>query len=223
MGGNQEGGEAGSGARRGGSQKAVSDQQLRSQSLGYGTFLLEYVKKPSVVGAIAPSSNSLARRMVEWLDLEHATVVVEYGPGTGAFTQAILEGKARQCTYLGIEINPVLGVMFRKRFPELKLYEASVKDVKRICDTEGITEIDCIVSGLPWASFSTASQKAYLDAMMTVLRKDGQFVTFAYLQGLILPAGVRFRKRLRDYFREISRSKTVWKNLPPAFVYRCRR
>jgi len=201
----------------------MSDRQLRSKSRGYGRFLLEYLKMPSVVGAIAPSSKSLARRMVEWLDLENARVVVEYGPGTGAFTQAILDRKARQCRYLGIEVNTVLGVMFRKRFSELKLYEASVADVKRICDAEGITEIDCIVSGLPWASFSTASQKAYLDAMMSVLRRNGQFVTFAYLQGLMLPAGVRFKNTLRDYFREVSRSKIVWNNLPPAFVYRCRR
>ncbi len=58
---------------------------------------------------------------------------------------------------------------------------------------------------------------------MSVLKEQGQFATFAYLQELLLPAGLRFRRMLRHYFREVSTSRTVWKNLPPAFVYRCRR
>jgi hypothetical protein len=55
-----------------------------------------------------------------------------------------------------------------------------------------------------------------------VLGKGGQFVTFAYLQGLILPAAQRFRKLLKQYFSEVSTSRTVWLNVPPAFIYRCR-
>ena len=46
-------------------------------------------------------------------------------------------------------------------------------------------------------------------------------MTFAYLQGLLLKAGKRFRKRLDDTFANVRRSPTVWWNLPPAFVYRC--
>jgi phospholipid N-methyltransferase len=59
--------------------------------------------------------------------------------------------------------------------------------------------------------------------MMTVLPPGGQFVTFAYLQGLLIPAGRRFGKLLGDYFSEVRKSPTVWRNTPPAFVYRCRR
>ena len=49
------------------------------------------------------------------------------------------------------------------------------------------------------------------------------FTTFAYLQGLLLPAGQHFKRKLSDYFSQVRRSETVWFNLPPAFVYRCRR
>jgi phosphatidylethanolamine/phosphatidyl-N-methylethanolamine N-methyltransferase len=92
-----------------------------------------------------------------------------------------------------------------------------------LCDRQGIAQVDCIVSGLPWASFPDDMQTQYLDAMMTVLKPGGQFVTFAYLQGLLLPAGRRFRRKLDHYFSRVDRSRTVWLNLPPAFVYRCRR
>jgi phospholipid N-methyltransferase len=161
--------------------------------------------------------------MVEWLDLSQAQAVIEYGTGTGSFTEEITKRRASNCKYVGIEINPVLAGIFRQRFPDLHLYEGSVKDVRGICDAEKIGEVDCIVCGLPWASFSADDQNDFMEAMMSVLKRGGQFVTFAYLQGLLLPAGLRFRKRLRGYFQEVSTSKTVWRNVPPAFVYRCRR
>ena len=49
----------------------------------------------------------------------------------------------------------------------------------------------------------------------------GQFATFAYLQGLLLPAGQRFKDKLAQSFSKVEKSPTVWRNLPPAFVYRC--
>jgi hypothetical protein len=49
----------------------------------------------------------------------------------------------------------------------------------------------------------------------------GAFATFAYLQGTFLPAGRSFKKRLTKYFSKVVKSKVIWRNLPPAFVYRC--
>ena len=83
--------------------------------------------------------------------------------------------------------------------------------------------MDAIVCGLPWAVFSDSDQRAYLDAMMNVLKPGGYFATFAYLSGMALPAAHRFRRTLRDYFGEVQMSPTVWSNVLPAFVYQCRR
>jgi hypothetical protein len=52
-----------------------------------------------------------------------------------------------------------------------------------------------------------------------VLGKGGQFRDLPYLQGLILPAAQRFRKLLKQYFSEVSTSRTVWLNvLPPSSI-----
>jgi phospholipid N-methyltransferase len=83
--------------------------------------------------------------------------------------------------------------------------------------------VDCIVSGLPWASFPESRQVEFLDEMMRVLKPGGQFVTFAYVHGLFLPPGRRFSRILPKYFSSISKSPVIWKNIPPAFVYRCTR
>ena len=45
----------------------------------------------------------------------------------------------------------------------------------------------------------------------------------AYLQGLMFPNGQRFRRLLGEVFRGVEISPVVWKNIPPAFVYRCRK
>jgi phospholipid N-methyltransferase len=75
------------------------------------------------------------------------------------------------------------------------------------------------VSGLPWAAFPEALQDQLLDTIADVLRPGGRLVTFAYLQGVLLPAGAKFKRKLKQRFRRVSTTRTVWLNLPPAFVY----
>ena len=64
-------------------------------------------------------------------------------------------------------------------------------------------------------------QERILDAMIRVMPPGGVFVTFAYLQGLMLPAGRRFRRNLKRRFSNVETSDVIWLNLPPAVVYRC--
>jgi phospholipid N-methyltransferase len=92
-----------------------------------------------------------------------------------------------------------------------------------ICDDAGMQSVDCIISGLPWAAFTESMQVKFLDEMMRVLKSGGLFVTFAYVHGLALPPARRFANLLPAYFTSIVKSRVVWLNVPPAFVYRCRR
>jgi phospholipid N-methyltransferase len=161
--------------------------------------------------------------MVEWIDWSNVRAVVEYGPGTGVFTRQILSQTRPEARVVAIELNPSFVTSLQTRYPDVRLYQDSVANVKAICRNEEIQEVDAIVSGLPWASFSDDLQLELLRATTSVLKPGGQFVTFAYLQGLLLRSGRRFRRQLRDHFSRVERSRTVWMNLPPAFVYRCRR
>ena len=189
----------------------------------YGRFICEYLLHPVHVGAIAPSSRGLALRMVRWIDWECVNTVVEYGPGTGAFTAQILQCKRPGTEFFAVELNSQFAATLARRFPDVTILQDSVANIEALCRQQGVSEVDAIVCGLPWAAFSDRDQTAYLDAMMRVLKPEGHFATFAYLHGMVLPAARRFRKKLLSYFGEIRVSPTVWLNLPPAFVYRCRR
>jgi phospholipid N-methyltransferase len=186
-------------------------------------FIRQFISNPITTGAIAPSSSFLARAMVEGLDLPNAEAVLEYGPGTGVFTDYILRELNPAAKFAAIELNAHFAAVFRMRHPDAALFEDSVENVRRICDSAGIESVDCIVSGLPWAVFPESMQRRFLDEMMRVLKRNGRFVTFAYVHGLLLPPARRFAELLNEYFEGVSRSSVVWLNVPPAFVYRCRR
>jgi phospholipid N-methyltransferase len=103
------------------------------------------------------------------------------------------------------------------------LFEDSVSNVEGVCKRAGVQSVDCVISGLPWATFPESMQVECLDAMMRVLKPGGRFATFSYLHSLALNGSRRFANRLPEYFKTISKSPVVWRNMPPAFVYRCRR
>ena len=183
-------------------------------------FLKEFVNKPQEIGAIVPSSPALAREIVSSIDWDRVRVAVEYGPGLGAITGEILtrtEGK----DFFAIELNEAYADRFRRSFPDVPLYRDSVANVVSIAAGHGVEAIDCVICGLPWAIFSDAAQDELLDAMFQVLREGGQFVTFAYMHGLALPSGRRFREKLTRRFRKVERSPVIWRNTPPAVVYHC--
>ena len=187
------------------------------------SFLGEFISKPAVPGAVAPSSSFLARTMVEGLELSKAGAVLEYGPGTGVFTEYIRREMNPHSKFAAIEINPRFAEIFKARHPRVRLFQDSVANVRAICDSAGISSVDCIVSGLPWAAFSESMQLKFLDETMRVLKPEGRFVTFAYVHGCVLPPGKSFACLLPKYFTSVSKSSIVWLNIPPAFVYRCRR
>ena len=54
-------------------------------------FLGEFIKGRKTVGAVAPSSKFLMKKMIAPIDFQKADVIVELGPGNGVFTKAILE------------------------------------------------------------------------------------------------------------------------------------
>ena len=82
----------------------------------YGRFVCEYLLHPVRVGAIAPSSHGLALRMVQWIDWQSVGSVVEYGPGTGAFTAQILQSKRSDTKFFAVELNSQFAATLATRF-----------------------------------------------------------------------------------------------------------
>ena len=79
-------------------------------------FLLEYIKNPRYIGAVAPSGKQLASKMISEIDFEKAKCIIEYGPGTGAFTEKILSRVNNDTIVILIEINKEFYRMLKKLY-----------------------------------------------------------------------------------------------------------
>ena len=161
--------------------------------------------------------------MVNAIDFGSLRTIVEFGPGTGVMTADIAERLRPTQNYLGIELNEVFYKQLVQRFPRLEFVNESAVDLTDILRRKGIGEIDAVLCGLPWASLPISAQEAILGAMLRALKPGGVFVTFAYLQGLLLPGAWALRRRLKANFSEVRTTNIVWWNFPPAFAYVCRR
>jgi len=161
--------------------------------------------------------------MLAPIDFAAARMIVEFGPGTGAFTREIAARLLPGCRYLGIELNSRFVHSLTATFPHLVFAHGSVADLPHILATHRVGPIDAIVSGLPWATLPLALQERVFGAMDRALVPGGRFVTFGYLQSLVLPGARALRRRLGHSFVEVRRSPVVWGNVPPAFAYICRK
>ncbi len=161
--------------------------------------------------------------MLAPVDFARVRTIVEFGPGTGPFTRVIAERLRPGQLYVGIELNEVFWQGLRTSFPHLAFERASVEDLSRILADHGIAEIDAIICGLPWASLPASFQARVFAEIERHLAPGGVFVTFAYLQGLCLPAAWALRRRLRQAFAAVGHTPIIWRNLPPAFAYVCRK
>jgi phosphatidylethanolamine/phosphatidyl-N-methylethanolamine N-methyltransferase len=186
-------------------------------------FFQAFLRRPGTVGAIAPSSRALASAMVDGLDLGAADTVVELGPGTGSFTGPILSAIGPKTTFIAFELDAAVCRSLERRFPGVRVYAESAEHLIDRLRDHGKAHASRIVSGLPWASFPAALQGRLMDAILAGLAPGGMFVTFAYVHAARLPTARRFRRRLESCFESVETSRVVWWNLPPAFVYRCRR
>jgi len=182
-----------------------------------------FLRHPGQVGALCPSSRTLAVEMTRNVGMETAETVVELGPGTGAITREIVSRLRESAGFFTVELDPGMAESLRSRFPRAHVVCGSASDLPDILKESRAPRADVILSGLPWAVFPTQLQDEILNGVFTGLAPGGFFATFAYIQGVVLPGGIRFRRKLEELFGEVTCSPVVWRNLPPAFVYRCRK
>ncbi|MER7273955.1 methyltransferase domain-containing protein [Dactylosporangium sp. NPDC000244] len=182
------------------------------------SILTEFLRHPLLTGAVAASSPALARQMTEGIGLERARTVVELGPGTGVFTDAILGRVAPGTRIVAIELNGHLAGRLADRYRggPVEVVHGSAADVARLVPGP----VDVVVSGLPWTVMAEPVRRRILDAVTAVLTPAGAFTTFAYAHAAWTPPGRKFANDLRQRFGRTGTSRVVWRNLPPAFVHR---
>lgn len=186
-------------------------------------FLRAALRRPGTVGAVAPSSPGLARVLSSIVPTTGTPTVVELGPGTGSVSEVIASRLPRGSRHVAVELDPAMVEFLSTAHPDLDVLQGDARQLAALLAPRGIAAADAVICGLPWALFDDDTQRTVLGEVGGLIGGTGAFTTFAYLHGMTLSAARQFRRTLRGTFDEVQVSATVWRNLPPAFVYVCRR
>lgn len=181
-------------------------------------FFSQMVLNPGDVGAIVPSSRTLADHIALTAGVGDANLVVEYGPGTGAITKSIVKHAPDPSRVICLEINDAFVGILRREYPEINVRNDSATDVLKYVREMGHDSCDAIVSGLPFSAFDDGLQNEILAATYDALSPGGRFVTFSYFGLSYSPQGRSFQKNLSKQFNSFEKSSVIWKNFPPAFT-----
>jgi len=199
-------------------KKRIDTDELRHKVLDEVRFLKNWLDKPLVTGAVAPSSPALAKLMASHVDPAASGMVVELGPGTGVVTQALIDRGVAAERIAAVEYNPDFLVLLRQRFPGVHFAHGDAYHMKRalgdlLTGTE--TPVSAVISGLPLFTKPLPERVRLLEECFDLMPPGAPFIQFSYALVPPVPHGAgRF---------EIERTGWVVMNLPPARVWIYRR
>jgi len=198
-----------------------NDPAVGRLRFSYSDFARQLASAPGTIGAIAPSSTSLAKKVIEQTNLTTAKTVVELGPGTGVFTEQIIQNLSAGALFFSIELNQAFVAATKDRCPSARVYHDAASSLPQWLKKNNRSQADCIVSSLPWTLFDDAAQDEILLAIKESLAPGGVFVSIIYLGAQCRARGRYFIRSLHEHFPTVTNTPTVWQNLPPSQIYRC--
>ena len=170
-------------------------------------FLHQWLKSPTLFGAIAPSSRHLAKVMARHAG--NADTLIELGAGTGIITAELVHQHPK-IPLVVFEQNPVLANRLHGRFPQATIVAACFHT-----RTDVLSELPdraIFVSSLPFRSLPSKIAVPTIKTLHRLLLDAPQrrLIQFTYQPRAPFkaPAGLVWR-----------RYATVWRNAPPAGVW----
>lgn len=177
----------------------------------WAIFVREAISSPRDVGALIPSSRSLARRMARLVEPADRGLVVELGAGTGVVTEALLERGVPPHHLIALERSAALADLLRSRFPGVRVICGDAADLRLLLRHAKAVPASApvqVVSSLPLRSLPPDKVHAIIREIATVVKDGGHWIQYTY--------ALRKREEPLGFVRrEFTR---VWQNVPPARI-----
>jgi phosphatidylethanolamine/phosphatidyl-N-methylethanolamine N-methyltransferase len=177
------------------------------------TFLRALSSGPGLVGAIAPSGAALAKLITSEIGHDSGPIV-EFGPGTGVFTQALLAQGVREEDLTLVEYRSDFAKLLQERFPDARVLRMDAGSLHKQ-DLFHNAPVGAIVSGLPLLNMRSRKIVRILSGAFRYMRPCGAFYQFTYVPRCPVPRTFLDRLDLRA-----SCLGRTLVNIPPAAVYR---
>jgi len=178
-------------------------------------FYKGWFSRSKTIGAIAPSSVTVANSMASVVRPHAPLPVLELGPGNGAITRAILERGIAPGNLVSVEYCSEFLPGLRRRYPGVNFVHGDAFKIASIARDQEISGVDAIISALPLLNFPLIRRVRFVESMLDLLEPGRPLVQFSYGPGPPVPA------RSKRY--AVEHLDTVLLNLPPARIWTYRR
>ena len=174
-------------------------------------FLGSMILHPRRVGAVWPTSRRAVDDLLDMEDLSRADIVVEFGTGTGVYTEGVLRRLGPDGVFLAFEVDERLAYAVAARLPDprLTVINDSAENVELYLSGR---KADAVVSSLPFTTLSASLKQEILTAARDALKPGGSMLVLQYSKN-VLPDLERLFGRIRQRFSPL--------NVPPAFLFAC--
>ncbi|MFK8038019.1 MAG: class I SAM-dependent methyltransferase [Crocinitomicaceae bacterium] len=179
-----------------------------------GKFLKTFFKERKQVGAVAPSSRFLVKKMCNKINFDTAKVIIELGPGTGVFTKEILNRAKNDTKVFVFELNEDFYKILKAKFNDERiiLVNSSAEQIESVLKSHGIDKADAIISSLPLTVIPQPIKSNILKASYQILKPKGIYVQYQY--------SLNAKKLIEHHFGKLNLRFSLI-NIPPAFIYVC--
>ena len=176
------------------------------------SFFKAFLSDRQRIGAIAPTSTGVGRRMAQLGDIAHARNVVEFGPGTGPITAQILEALPADARMWAFEIHEPFVEHLRANItdPRFTVLAESAEHIRELRAREAPEGFDAIICSIPFSLLPPPVTSGILVAGAAALRPGGVFVALQYHPTYLKPI-------MREHFESVTGGWYPW-NLPPTLL-----
>lgn len=179
-------------------------------------FFRAWLCAPLRVASVTPSGRALSSLMTAEISTQTGTVI-ELGPGTGVFTEALLRRGVAEENLVLVEYGAEFANQLSDRFPAAKTVRMDAALLRKLT-LHASAPVGAVVSGLPLLSMPLRKVHAILEGAFSHLHHGGAFYQFTYGPRCPIARPLLDRLGLKATYVGCTLA-----NIPPAAVYRITR
>ena len=174
-------------------------------------FFKDLFKQPKIVGAVAPSGRTLARKMAAEIDLSRNGPVIELGPGTGVVTKEILNVGIKPANLTAIEYSNNFCEYLNQLFEEVKIVHGNATKIRETLPDVKTGSLASIISSLPLLYSTIPVRQFLLKEALELLQPGAPYIQFSYGRYSPIPTD--------SINVKVKKSNWIFTNIPPARVW----
>jgi phosphatidylethanolamine/phosphatidyl-N-methylethanolamine N-methyltransferase len=179
---------------------------------GRPIFMRHWLRDPIGIGALLPSTPSVARALAAQMQLGRTGPILELGAGTGTITSGLIAGGCAPERLILVESKPELVDHLNAHYPGMRAICGDATRIDALLGEIGVMQLATVISTLPIKWFDIEAQRATVMPCMKRLGPGGYFVQITNA-----PTSPIDHRRLRI---NAARVDAVWFHFLPVQVWR---